>query len=117
MKQALRTFSVALLVAALLHASAGLCFCHRGPVAPGTASSSGGCCHAPAASGVAAWYAASSCCHVEAVERQVLPSAALRLAPPPTVEFAAPEASVARAVPVAARVLPAPSPPLVALRI
>ncbi len=47
MKPLLRTLGVAVLAAALLNASAGLCFCHRGPVAPGAGEASGGCCHGP----------------------------------------------------------------------
>ncbi len=47
MKPLLRSLGVAVLALALLNASAGLCFCHRGPVPAGDAPASAGCCHGP----------------------------------------------------------------------
>jgi hypothetical protein len=117
MRQLFRILGVAVLAAALLDASAGLCFCHRGPGAPESAPASHGCCHGPDAAGPIAVKAAVSCCHVEAAERQATPAAAVHVLPPVEMAALPSVASVAAALPSIARALPATSPPLFTLRI
>ena len=73
---------VAVLALALLNASAGLCFCHRGPVPAGEPQASGGCCHGPDSSGKTAVAAAGDCCQIEAAESAAMPAVAAHLAPP-----------------------------------
>ena len=118
MKPLLRTLGVAVLAAALLNASAGLCFCHRGPALPGAPASSHGCCHGPDASGSTVVKAASSCCHIESAESAATPAAAVQLAQPATLVAAVPvEPSAVEVLPSVARTLPGSSPPLFVLRI
>ena len=119
MKQLLRTFGVAVLAVALLDASAGLCFCHRGPAAlPGSGPASHGCCHEPDASGLLAVTAGHSCCHIESAESAATPAAAVQLAPPAALVTAvAAEPSAVETLPSAARILPGSPPPLFVLRI
>jgi hypothetical protein len=118
MKRLVRTFGVAVLAAALLDASAGLCFCHRGPAVPGAAPASHGCCHEQDASGKTALKAATSCCHIESAESAATPAAAVHLAPPtPPVTAVAAEPSAVEALPAVARFLPGSPPPLFVLRI
>ena len=108
---------MAVLAVALLDASAGLCFCHRGVALPGAPASSTGCCHGPDGSGKTVLKGASSCCHIEAAESSATPAVALQLAPPAAQVAPADEPSAAATLPVIARVVPSSSPPLVALRI
>jgi hypothetical protein len=108
---------VAVLAAALLDASAGLCFCHWGPVEQGSAPTSHGCCHGQEVPGTTAVKAAGSCCHIEAAEHQATPSVAMQLAPPAARVVPADEPFVAATLQATARVLPASSPPLFALRV
>jgi len=109
---------VAALALALLNASAGLCFCHRGPVPAGEPQASAGCCHGPDSSGKTAVAAASDCCQIEAAESAAMPVAAAQLAPPApvTVTVHAELLTVGVLLSVAA-VLPGSSPPLFILRI
>lgn len=114
----LRTLGVAVLAAALLNASAGLCFCHRGPAARGADAKSAPCCHGPQGSAGTSMDAPASCCHIESAESAAAPAATVQVAPP-----AAPFTPVALAVCVAdslpsvAASLPSSSPPIFALRI
>ena len=82
MKPLARTLGVAVLALALMNASAGLCFCHRGPTPAGDSRSAGGCCHETNASGSTVVTAASSCCHVESAESVATPVVAVQLAQP-----------------------------------
>jgi len=118
MKPLLRTLGVAVLALALMNASAGLCFCHRGPVLPGNDSSSAGCCHGPDASGTTVVKAISTCCQIESAESAATPAAAIQLAPPAAVVAAvAVEPAAVETLPSVARLLPGSSPPLFVLRI
>ena len=118
MKPLLRTLGVAVLAAALLNASAGLCFCHRGPALPGAPASSHSCCHGPDASGTTVVKAVASCCQIESAESAATPVAAVQLAPP--AAWSRPfrlSASAVAMLPSVATVLPGSSPPLFVLRI
>ena len=118
MKPLLRTLGVAVLALALMNASAGLCFCHRGPALPGAPASSHGCCHGPDFSGTTVVKAASTCCQIESAESAATPAAAVQLAPPAALAAAVPvEPSAVEILPSIARVLPGSSPPLFVLRI
>ena len=118
MKPLLRTVGVAVLALAVLNASAGLCFCHRGPVPAGEPQSSAGCCHGSGSSGKTTVAAASDCCQIEAAESAAMPVVAAQLAPPATVIVTAgadlPGVGV---LPSVAAVLPGSSPPHFILRI
>jgi hypothetical protein len=118
MKPLLRTLGVAVLAAALLNASAGLCFCHRGPALPGAPASSHGCCHGPDGSGTTLVKATSACCQVESAESAATPAAAVQLAPPvPVVTPLLGAPATGAAVPVITTVLIGTSPPLSVLRL
>ncbi len=118
MKPLVRTLGVALLAAALMNASAGLCFCHRGPALPGAPASSHSCCHGPDASGTTVVKAISTCCQIESVESAATPAAVIQLAPPAAVVAAvAVEPASVETLPSVARLLPGSSPPLFVLRI
>ena len=118
MKPLLRSVGSAVLAVALLNASAGLCFCHRGPVAPGADAGSGGCCHGPGRTDLPAVNAPMACCHIESAESAATPAAAIQIAPPTVAVTAVADfAPVAHVVPVVPGTLPAVSPPLFALRI
>jgi len=118
MRQVIRTLGVAALALALLNASAGLCFCHRGPVPAGEPQASAGCCHGPDSSGKTAVAAASDCCQIEAAESAAMPVAAAQLAPPaPVTVTVHAELPTVGVLPSVAAVLPGSSPPLFILRI
>ena len=118
MRQMVRTIGSAVLALALLNASAGLCFCHRGPVPAGEPQASAGCCHGPDSSGKTAVAAASDCCQIEAAESAAMPVAAAQLAPPATVIVTVGADLPAVGVhPSVAAVLPGSSPPHFILRI
>jgi hypothetical protein len=118
MTSLVRTIGVAVLALALMNASAGLCFCHRGPVLPGEAPESGGCCHGPQASSTTALSSPGSCCHIESAESAATPVVAVELAQPAaTVTALGDEASALRTAPFVASTLQGSSPPLLALRI
>jgi hypothetical protein len=119
MKPPLRAIGVAVLAMALLNASAGLCFCHRGPVAPGEPAGSAGCCHGPEASDTTALNSPGICCHIESADSAATPAAATELAPPGAVSFAVMGAMLpAEALlPVAGAALAGHSPPPRVLRI
>jgi hypothetical protein len=118
MSQFLRTLGVAVLALALLDASAGLCFCHRGPAEAGSAPASHGCCHGPDASSKTAVKGASSCCHIESAESSATPVSSVQLAPPAAVFTpVALAVSLADSLPLVAPALASSSPPIFALRI
>ncbi|MCU0251598.1 MAG: hypothetical protein MUE61_15435 [Vicinamibacterales bacterium] len=118
MKPLVRTLGVALLAAALMNASAGLCFCHRGPALPGAPASSPSCCHGPDASGTAVVKAISTCCQIESADSVATPAPAVPLAPPAAVVTPVSLAASAReSLPLVAAALASSSPPIFALRI
>jgi len=117
MKQLVRSLGVALLVAASLNASAGLCFCHRGPDAPASLPGGHGCCHGQNAAGTLAVQAAGSCCHIETAARDATPTQAVQLAPPQFEAAPVHEIAGRQLVQPVATTLFAPSLPLRALRI
>lgn len=118
MKQVFRAPGVVILAAAVLHASAGLCFCHRGPADPARLPATQGCCHGPATSDGLVMMAAGSCCHVESAESSAAPEAAVKLAPPATVFSLPPSShSPAAADSRAGTALSGFSPPALILRI
>jgi hypothetical protein len=117
MRQFLRILGAAVLAAALLDASAGLCFCHRGPSATGPSPTSHSCCHGSDMPGRTALKTAGTCCHIESAEHQATPTVAVQLAPPAYHAVPVDERPVAAAVPIIAVVLPSSSPPPVALRL
>jgi hypothetical protein len=109
---------MAVLAAALLNASAGLCFCHRGPAAPGADAQSAACCHGPQASAGAAVDAPASCCHIESADPAATPAAAVQIAPPAAVFTPVTVTdSLADSLPLVATALHSASPPVFALRI
>jgi hypothetical protein len=118
MKLLFRAVGVAVLALALMNASAGLCFCHRGPVIPGDEPSSAGCCHGPQASNETALSSAGSCCHIESADPSATPAGAIQFAPPAAVAtllLGAP--ATGATAPVITTVRIGTSPPLFALRI
>ena len=118
MKPLARTLGVAALALALMNASAGLCFCHRGPTPAGDSRSQGGCCHEANASGSTVVRAASSCCHMESAESVATPVVAVQLAQPAAVAtplVGAP--TIGATAPLITTALIGTSPPLFALRI
>ena len=119
MKQLVRVLGVAVLAVALLDASAGLCFCHRGAARPGASPASHGCCHGPdSPGGQPVVKAVSSCCHIESAESAAVPSAAVQIAPPAAVVTAIAAATPAfETFPSVAGALPGSSPPIFVLRI
>jgi hypothetical protein len=117
MNQIVRSVGVAVLAAALLNASAGLCFCHRGPAAPGSSPAPHGCCHGQNGSGTLAIQAAGSCCHIEAAQRDVTQTDAVQLAPPQSSAAPVYVSAGLRVSPLVAATLTAPSPPPHTLRI
>jgi hypothetical protein len=119
MKPLLRTLGVAVLALALMNASAGLCFCHRGPTPAGDSRSAGGCCHETNTSGSTAVKGASSCCHIESAESAATPIVAVQLVPPAAAVTALIDGAPATGAtaPVITTVLIGTSPPLFALRI
>ncbi len=118
MKPLLRTLGVAVLAVALLNASAGLCFCHRGPVAPGADQGSAACCHGPQAAAGTTLERPASCCQIESAEASATPVAAAQLAPPAAVFTpVALAVCTAGSLPVVAAALASSSPPIFALRI
>ena len=118
MRQVIRTLGVAALALALMNASTGLCFCHRGPVPAGDPQTSASCCHGPDLSGKTTVAATSDCCQIEAAESAAMPVVTAQLAPPApvtvTVHAELPAVSV---LPSVTAVLPGSSPPLFILRI
>ena len=109
---------VAVLAVALLDASAGLCFCHRGPAVPGSASGSHSCCHGPETSSTMALRAPVSCCYIESAESAATPMSAVHLAPPDALCVGIADARAAGQVdPVLATALTGFSPPPFILRI
>jgi hypothetical protein len=118
MRQITRLLGVAALAVSLMNASAGLCFCHHGPVLPGAPASAQGCCHGPDSSGQTAVKSTSFCCHIESAESSAAPAATIQMAPPAAVftPFSL-AASALESLPLVTAALPSSSPPIFALRI
>jgi hypothetical protein len=116
-RRVLQCIAVSTLIVAWLNASAGLCFCHRGPAVPGSSPVSRGCCHGQDASGMLALHAASSCCHVEAAARDATAPDALQLAQPESEEAPGRTSTWLRVIAPVATTVSAPSPPIHVLRI
>lgn len=117
MRMLARILGTAVLSAALLNASAGLCFCHRGPDGP--VSRAGHSCCLPSGGGddVLAMGAAESCCHIEAAQRDMTPVDAIQLQAPPMTMGARLAPAGGPVLPVACGPAEAPSPPIQVLRL
>ena len=117
MTRAVHILAVALLSAASLNATAGLCFCHRGPDAPVPVPGSHSCCRGPESDGSPSIGNVPSCCHIEMAQRDMTPVAAIQLAPPSVA--AVPVVSTAGEPVVTLSSAPAfaPSPPIRVLRL
>jgi hypothetical protein len=85
MTRSLRAIGIAILMTAMLHATAGICLCHRGPDAPASMPGSHSCCHPVDATGQVAIGGVQACCHIEAAQRDMTPGDAVQLVPPATV--------------------------------
>jgi len=110
-----RTLGTAVLAAALLNASAGLCFCHHGPDAP--ASRPGhSCCRPSANEGALTIGASEPCCHIESVERDAMPVSAIQLAVPPQTTAERPALAAVTIARSALQPTTASSPPIQVLR-
>ncbi len=110
-----RTLRTAVLAAALLNASAGLCFCHHGPDSP-SARPGHNCCRPSADEDALAFGAAESCCHIESVERDATPVSAIQLAVPPQTTAERPALAAVTILRSALQPTTASSPPIQVLR-
>jgi len=120
MKPLLRTIGMAVLAAALLNASAGLCFCHRGSAAAGAeaASESPTCCHGPQAPAGTSLDTPASCCQIESAESSAVTVGVVHVAPPAvTFALVALPAAASDARPAILAAVSSASPPVLALRI
>ena len=118
MTQVLRAIGVAVLITAMLHATAGICLCHRGPDAPVSLPGSHSCCHGPDAAGQPALGGVPTCCHIETAQRDMTPTDAIQLAPPSAVTVAAIADTAHGSVTTGSPSLAvAPSPPILILRV
>jgi len=88
MTRALRAIGVAILVTATLHATAGICLCHRGPDAPVSLPGGHSCCHPVDSTGRLSIGSVSFCCHIETAQRDMTPIDAVQLAPPSAIVVA-----------------------------
>ena len=88
MARLLRAIGVAVLITVTLHASAGLCFCHRGPDAPASLPGGHSCCHGADTSGQLAIRGVPTCCHIESAQRDMTRIDAVQLAAPTAVVVA-----------------------------
>ena len=88
MIRVLRAIGVAILITATLHATAGICLCHRGPDAPVSMPGSHSCCHPVDATGPVSIGSVPSCCHIETAPRDMTPIDAVQLAPPSAIVVA-----------------------------
>lgn len=113
----LRSTAVSTLMVALLNASAGICFCDRGPAVPGLPAAPHACCHGQDGSGAPALQAASSCCHIEAAARDATPADAVQLAQPETKAAPVRESAGPHVIAPVVTTVYAPSPPARVLRI
>jgi hypothetical protein len=116
-RRILQAIAVSTVIVASLNASAGLCFCHRGPALPGSSPASHGCCHGQNASGTLAIQTAGSCCHIEAAQRDVTQTDAVQFAPPQPGAAPVHESAGLRVSSLVATTVTAPSPPLHTLRL
>ena len=85
MTRVLRVIGIAALITAMLHATAGICLCHRGPDAPLAMPGGHSCCHAAEATGRLAVGGVPACCHIETAQRDMTSVDAVQLAPPSAV--------------------------------
>ena len=88
MTRALRAIGVAILITATLHATAGICLCHRGPDGPVSLPGGHSCCHPVDATGRISIGSVPSCCHIETAQRDMTSIDAVQLAPPPAIVVA-----------------------------
>jgi hypothetical protein len=117
MTRVLRVIGVAVLAAATLHATAGLCFCHRGSDSPVSLPGGHSCCHGPDASGALTFRAIPTCCHIETAQRDMTPTIAVQLAPPPVTVIPIGITAGERVVSASGAPAFAPSPPIQVLRL
>jgi hypothetical protein len=81
MGRLVRILAIAILIAASLNATAGLCFCHRGADSPLAAETGQSCCHQSTAAGQS-WRGIDTCCHIESVQRDMTPVDVVHLTAP-----------------------------------
>jgi hypothetical protein len=118
MTRLLRAIGVAILITATLHATAGICLCHRGPDVPASLPGGHSCCHPVDAAGQLAVGGVPTCCHIEAAQRDMTPGVAVQFAPPSaaTVAFVA-DTAMDGVVIGSFTLSVAPSPPIRVLRL
>ena len=80
--RASRILAIAILIAASLNATAGLCFCNRGPDTPASRPAGHACCHGLDTTGTLALRAVASCCHIEDAVREMTPVHVIQFVPP-----------------------------------
>jgi len=118
MTRALRAIGVAVLVTATLHATAGICLCHRGPDAPVSMPGSHSCCHPADPTGRLVIGGVPTCCHIETAQRDMTPTDAVQLAPPSAIVVADVTDTACGSVTTRSRASAAsPSPPIQVLRL
>jgi hypothetical protein len=118
MTRVLRAAGVAVLIAATLHATAGICLCHRGPDTPASMPGSHSCCHPADAAGRIAIGGVPTCCHIETAQRDMTPIDVIQLAPPTAVVVAAvADATLGVVATRSLALASAPSPPIRVLRL
>jgi hypothetical protein len=113
----LRTIGIAVLITATIHATAGICLCHRGPDAPASMPGSHSCCHGPVPTGQVAIGGVPTCCHIESAQRDMTPTDAAQLAPPSTMAVSTVTMPGGRVATVSDTPAFAPSPPVQVLRL
>jgi hypothetical protein len=119
MIRVLRSVAIAALMAAVLHATTGVCLCHTSSPTPASGRRPAGhaCCHQPAPDDTRGVQAVPSCCHIEAAQRDMAPMKGVQLAPPPSVVQAVPVTLACACLPDVRAVALSPSPPIQALRL
>jgi hypothetical protein len=117
MMRVLRTIGVTVLITATIHATAGICLCHRGPDAPVSMPGSHSCCHGLAPTGQVAISGVPTCCHIESAQRDMTPTDATQLAPPAVAAVSAVTTPGERVATVSDTPAFAPSPPVQVLRL
>jgi hypothetical protein len=118
MTRVLRVIGIAVLITATLHATAGICLCHRGPDAPLGVPGGHSCCHPAEATGRPAVGAVPTCCHIEVAQRDMTPINAVHLAPPSAVAVADALDATSDSPTIGSPALhAAPSPPIRVLRL
>ena len=117
MTRALRAIGVAVLVTATLHATAGICLCHRGPDAPVSLPGGHSCCHPADANGRLVIGGVPTCCHIETAQRDMTSVDAMQLAPPVVASVSIVTTPSERVATVSGAPAFAPSPPVRILRL